>query len=377
MNKKSIYFKITLVGIVLITYIFLLMNLNIVNNFVNNGIALLEPFILGFIIAYLINPMMKKIESIKQLKQMKKKRIVSISISYIVVITLISLLLFFVIPSIWLSINDLIKDIPLIGNKIIKWVNEIEDIKFINENIKIKEILTNSLSGLINELTKNGTDYAKTILNYTASISKTLLNIILGIIISIYMLSQKEGFIAQSKKTLYAYLPEEKVKTIINTAKTINNKFSNFIISKIIDSTIIGILCFIGVCFIGNDNKLLIATIVGVTNIIPYFGPFIGGIPCAIIAIADNTTRGIIFGIFIIALQQFDGNILGPKIMGDKLNLNAFWIIFAVLIMTGILGLTGMLIGVPLFAVIYMFINNDIHKRLKEKGKSENTEDYI
>lgn len=376
MNKKSIFFKITIVGIILITYIFLLMNLNIINNFIEKGITLLEPFILGFIIAYLINPMMKKIEYIKYFQKIKKRRTISIIISYILVISLITTLLFFIIPSIWVSINDLIKDIPTIGEKIIDWVNNIEDFKLFDKDIKLKEMMTNTLSTTINNLSKNTTDYILTIFNYTTSIGKTILNIILGIIISIYMLSQKENFIAQSKKILYAYLPEEKVVKIINTAKTINDKFSNFIISKIIDSAIIGVLCFIGVCFIGNDKKLLISMIIGITNIIPYFGPFIGGIPCTIIAIADNMTQGIIFGIFIIVLQQFDGNILGPKIMGDKLNLNAFWIIFAVLIMTGILGFAGMLIGVPLFAIIYMFINNDIHKRLKEKGKSTDTEDY-
>ena len=376
MDKKSTYSKITITGIILITYIFMLFNLNTIGGFFEKIINLLEPFILGFVIAYLINPVMKKIETIKFIKKANKKRVLSITISYILVVAFLVSVLLFVMPNIWISINDLIKNIPQFGEQVIDWINELEEVKVFNQDIKIKEILTNTLTSVINDISKNSTDYAKTIFNYTTSIGKTLLNIILGIVISIYMLSQKENFIAQSKKILHAYLPEEKVQKTIDTARTVNDKFSNFIISKIIDSIIIGIICFIGVCFIGNENKLLLAMIIGITNIIPYFGPFIGGIPCTIIAMSSNLTQGILFGIFVIVLQQFDGNILGPKIMGDKLNLNAFWIIFAVLIMTGILGFAGMLIGVPLFAIIYMFINNDIQKRLKQKGKSTNTEDY-
>lgn len=378
MDKKSIFFKICIVGIVLISYVFLLMNFSIITNTVNKCLSILTPFIYGFIIAYLINPLMNKIETNKKLKNSKHKRKISMLISYTIIVILIALISIFVLPNLWYSVNEIIKSIPDLANKLMNWLNEIElkEFKFFGEKVQITELLKTFIEKQVNELTKNSGDYVKTIFDFTKSISNIILNLILGIIISIYMLLQKETFKSQGKKITYAYLPDDKAKKIISFLQDVDAKFSDFLVSKSLDSLIIGIICFIGVLLMKSEDALLIAVIVGLTNMIPYFGPFIGAIPCSIICLAQNFNLGIMFIIFIIALQQFDGNILGPKLMGSKMNLSAFWIIFAVLITTGIFGIVGMIMGVPLFAVVYMLLREDIRKRLSQKGKSTETKDY-
>lgn len=378
MDKKSIFFKITIIGLILISYIFILMNISQVENLFNKCLSILTPFIYGFVIAYLINPLIKKIENLKQIKKLKHKRKLSILFSYIIVSIIIILIGLFILPNLWYSINDLIRSIPGLAEKVMNWIMEVEakDLKLLGLEIKISEIAKEFIDTQVSVLTKNSGEYVKTIFDFTKSLSNITLNIILGIIISIYMLSNKETFKSQGKKVIYAYMKDDKANKIIKFFKDVDEKFSAFLVSKSLDSFIIGVICLIGCLIFKIENALLIAVIVGITNMIPYFGPFIGGLPCTIMAFAQSTNAGIVFGIFIIALQQFDGNILGPKLMGSKMNLNAFWIIFAVLITTGIFGIVGMILGVPLFAVVYMILKEDIKKRLEKKGKPTETTDY-
>ena len=378
MDKRSIFFKITIIGLVLISYIFLLINFSQVESLFDKCLSILTPFIYGFAIAYLINPLIKKIEDLKQIKNLKHKRKLSILFSYIIVSIVIILIGLFVVPNLWYSINDLIKSIPGLAEKIMNWITEIEakDLKLLGSEIKISEIAKEFIDTQVLVLTKNSGEFVKTIFDFTKSLSNITLNVILGIIISIYMLSNKETFKSQGKKIIYAYLKDDKANKVIKFFTNVDEKFSDFLVSKSLDSFIIGIICLIGCLIFKIENALLIAVIVGITNMIPYFGPFIGGIPCTIMAFAQSSNAGIILGIFIIILQQFDGNILGPKLLGSKMNLNAFWIIFAVLITTGIFGIVGMILGVPLFAVVYMILKNDIEKRLEKKGKPTETQDY-
>jgi predicted PurR-regulated permease PerM len=209
------------------------------------------------------------------------------------------------------------------------------------------------------------------------TIFKSLLNFIIGIIISIYLLVDKERFIAQAKKVLYAFLTRERANNFINNLRYSDKIFGGFISGKIIDSLIIGVLCYIGMLVLRLPYSVLIAVLVGITNIIPYFGPFIGAIPSAFFILMIDPKKCLVFVIFILILQQFDGNILGPKILGDSTGLNSFWVIFSITVFSGLFGILGMFIGVPVFAVIYAAFKTLINKRLEIKHMPVETSYYI
>ncbi|HOO28395.1 MAG TPA: AI-2E family transporter, partial [Lachnospiraceae bacterium] len=192
-----------------------------------------------------------------------------------------------------------------------------------------------------------------------------------------YLLASKELFCAQAKKLSYALLREERANNLINNMRFANKTFGGFLVGKILDSLIIGIICFVGTSILKIPYALLISVIVGVTNMIPFFGPYLGAIPCAIILIMINPMKCLIFLIFILILQQFDGNILGPKILGNSTGLSSFWVIFAITIFGGLLGILGMFIGVPLFAVIYSAIKTFVNQRLIKKQLPADTTFYM
>lgn len=201
-------------------------------------------------------------------------------------------------------------------------------------------------------------------------------NFIIGLIISVYLLNSKDTFLAQIKKLVLASFSEKTAEEIFNGAEYTNRTFGGFISGKIIDSIIIGIICFIVMTIFQWEYALLISCIVGLTNIIPFFGPFIGAIPSVLLLLLVNPWHALYFVIFVLILQQFDGNILGPKILGDSTGLESFWVLFAVLVGGGLFGFIGMVIGIPVFAVIYYYVSRLVNSRLAKKGFSTDLSDY-
>ncbi|MGN0585672.1 MAG: AI-2E family transporter, partial [Oscillospiraceae bacterium] len=195
--------------------------------------------------------------------------------------------------------------------------------------------------------------------------------------VAIYLLCGKERFLAQLRKLVCAIFPKDAAGSIFNVASHTNKTLSGFISGKIIDSFIIGVITFISMTIMNMDFVALISVVIGVTNIIPFFGPFIGAIPCAFLLLVAAPKQVIPFVIFIIILQQFDGNILGPKILGDSTGLSSFWVMFAIFLGGGLFGFAGMLLGVPVFAVIYSLVSEFIDFLLSKKGASTNTDDYL
>ena len=214
------------------------------------------------------------------------------------------------------------------------------------------------------------------VFNVTKNLTTGLTNLVLGIIISVYFLVGKERFFAQIKKFLYALLPKDLVGRLIDITHTSNRIFSGFISGKILDSLIIGILCFVGMSIFRMPMAMLVSVIVGVTNIIPYFGPFIGAIPSALIVFLVDPIKALWFVVFVVCLQQFDGNILGPRILGDSIGMPAFWVVFSILLFGGYLGVLGMFIGVPTFAVIYSIFKLWTEGRLSRKNLPVDTKSY-
>ena len=387
-DKKYLYWGLTafvvLVGCIGVIYF--LFNGSILKYNVKKIIKILMPIIDGLIIAYLLAPLVNIIE--KKLlfplyentkieidkKLMNRTRIYSISLTFLLVISLLYSFIQFVIPQVYESIVSIVGQLPTYYNNLI---TDLDTLFRQNPEMEAYVVnLFNRFSNLNQDLLKGINSVVQTLSQSVISLFREVLNLVVGFIISIYLLFSKERFIAQSKKIIYACFERHTANSIISDFKMINRTFGGFISGKILDSIIIGILCYICINIIGTPYSLLISVIVGVTTIIPYFGPFIGAIPSAILILMVDPIQCLYFVIFIFILQQFDGNILGPKILGNSIGISAFWIIFSVTVFGGLLGVLGMVIGVPVFAVIYNLFNRYIRKRLKRKGYPVETESY-
>ena len=242
---------------------------------------------------------------------------------------------------------------------------------FINENFsKLGKFVNSWIDNIVFE------DMLTMISNSIFSVLKVLYNLIIGYIISIYVLFDKEKFKAQIKKLLYTFFDNETINIILENVRYTDRVFGGFFTGKLIDSLIIGILCFIAMLILDMPYALVVAMIVGITNIIPYFGPFIGAVPSAFLIFLVSPGKSIVFLIFILILQQFDGNILGPKILGSKTGLSSFWVLFSLIIFGGLFGMVGMIIGVPIFSILYSFVNGLVKKRLKDKNLPIDSKDY-
>lgn len=387
-DKK--YLKISLYALVVIMFAIafekILDNFIVFKQFINSAINILSPFFVGFFLAYILNPFVKFLET-KLLGRIKKldnkqnlKRMLSLVTTYLVTFTLILWFISFLIPEIKNNITTLFKAIPdylkYLQISLTDFINKHSEIFAIGADYykNILEDLGNKISDWIDKSQSLSTTLNSTLTYFitgTMSIASKFLNLVLGVIISIYILSEKEKFARQSKKLLYALTSKDFADGMMRFVYDSNEMFESFLIGKIIDSSIIGLICFIGLTLLKIPYSLLISLIVGITNMIPYFGPFVGAVPAVLITLASTVAqKGILPSIwviiFILILQQFDGNILGPKILGDSTGLSPFWIIFAITIGGAVAGVLGMFIGVPIFAVIYTTFSRFINKKYKE-----------
>ena len=219
--------------------------------------------------------------------------------------------------------------------------------------------------------------YITQITSGVLSVVKAILNFLIGIVAMIYVMSIHESLVGQCKKIIYAIFPAKKGNIIIDTVRKSNKIFGGFVIGKIIDSAIIGVIAYIGCLIMKTPSALLVAFIVGVTNVIPFFGPFIGAIPSIALVLIQSPIHALYLAIFILILQQVDGNIIGPKILGESTGLSAFWVLTSILIAGGLFGFFGMLLGVPVFAVIYYILQQILSYRMKTKNLSTATDAYI
>ncbi len=359
------------------------MNFSDIWAFICKIAGIMTPFFYGFALAYLINPVLHFFEDRVLVKlsggKMKPKlrRGVGILLAYILVFALISIFLWVVIPQVGASVYGIVKNVPDLITNADKYVSEtLGSLKRIELPSEISGKITSIIEELLIAITELLKNIVPQIIYTTKQITSAVVNTIVGIIISVYLLFSKEKFFAQIKKTLSAFLPADKVKHMTELAHSSHNIFSGFISGKILDSLIIGIICFIGMSIFNMPYAMLISVIVGVTNVIPYFGPFIGAIPSIVLIMFVDPLTALGFAVFILVLQQFDGNILGPKILGDSTGISAFWVIFSVMLFGGLYGFLGMFLGVPVFAVFYAVIRANVEYRLKNKGLSENTHDY-
>ena len=362
-------------------------------NLFNKGLMILSPFIYGIVLAYLLEPLYELIRKplhkflADKLNGMYHPHIVSvISGGVAVAITMavfIAFLIgfgFLVIPQIIESLSSLVVIIPARVQEIIDYIEK-QDAN--NQGMLMEsviDILKNSTdnitSWISNTLLPTLGNYMTQIYQGLWSTVKTVLNIAIGLITSVYIMTERDHFKALIKKTVMAIWPEDRAADILDYLRFTNRAFGGFISGKIIDSIIIGIICFFILNILHIPYAVLVSVIVGITNIIPFFGPFIGAIPGALIIGAADPMKMLIFLVVILALQQFDGYVLGPKILGDSTGLSSFWVMFAIIIGGGMFGFLGMVFAVPTFAVVAYYFNDKIEDSLRSKGLPTETEAY-
>ena len=395
--NRYIYLGVTLLAVftggMLIHYVFsaLFGNLSSFRSFFSALNSALMPVYIGIIIAYLLSPVVNKMDQylfiplMERIIRKKKEKVpaiargLSIFCSLLLAIVLLVALFWMVIPEVVNSISSLAQNMPQYYNNLEEWGTGL-----FKKNPHYAQVFTDvsktvfqgAMSWVQNDLLPTSNKLLSVVTDGVVNAVSYIVNCFIGLIVSIYLLAGKENFCAQIKKILYAVLPDCAVKGTLSVLRETHGVFAKFISGKIIDSLLVGILTFIIMSIAGVPYTLLISVVIGVTNIIPFFGQYIGIIPSAILVFIASPTKGILFLILIIILMQVDGNIIGPKILGDSIGLGSFWILFSILVFGSLFGIIGMICAVPVFAIVYRLVKRWCEKRLIQKGKNPKTENY-
>ncbi len=393
-DKKYLYWGVTAFCVIAASIVFFLIlsKISAIKGFFGVILKVIKPVLYGLLFAYLMNPLVKtferpilvqwgeKIYGKDSRKSRSFARCIAILLALVLVLLIVIGLLWLVLPRLYESIQTLVTNLPLYFDRM---RSTVEEIFKANQDVEdyvlglfdnLSQTLSSFLSGdLVNEL--------KTVLvSITSSVYAVVMEIVyiaIGFIVAVYILTSKERFAAQTKKVLYSIFDVQHATDIIEEAHEVNEIFIGFVSGKILDSLIIGVICYISLNIIQMPYKELVSVIVGVTNVIPFFGPFIGAVPSAFLILLVDPFKCLIFVIYILILQQIDGNIIGPKILGQNTGLSSFWVICAILVGGGLFGFAGMLFGVPVFAVIYRSVKRAVEHSLKKKDVPVKTSDFL
>lgn len=347
---------------------------------------LLAPFIYGSVFAYLLRPMCNVFERIfgQHLPQKLRKAAPSLAVglSLVAGILIVYVLIIMIVPQLYSSIRSLWDSLPDKVNRFLTWARE----RFGEDEVLLKlfndaysylyssvehwadNTLAPYLTSLLNIVTGVGTGLYK--------VAKFLYNMLIGLIVAIYLLAGRKKLARQAVLIVRSTLKPKWAEAVLNEVAFMDRMFGGFIDGKILDSAIIGVLCYIGCAIFRFPSALLVSAIVGITNVIPFFGPFIGGVPATLLIMIDNPIKGLWFIVFILALQQLDGNLIGPAILGDRTGLSSFWVLFAIILCGGLWGIVGMVVCVPAFAVLFDIIKKLVRRGLERKDQIELWEQY-
>lgn len=384
MTKRVLVYIVAGIGI-LAAY-FILINLKRVSGILSSVSDILRPFIIAAIFAYIVNgPMMFFERLFGRLTDKKKprpvlKRVLAIIAAWVASLAVLVLFFVIIVPDVKISITTLINNLPSYFESLKAFIVALAekyqlDISYLNSFMNF-QVTADGIMEIIDKYSDALIPQLANIANISVQIGSFIADVIIAIIISVYLLFSKETLIAQLKKVLYALFNRKLADISVRVARETHRTFSGFINGKLLDSLIIGILCFIGMSILKFEYALLISFIVGVTNVIPFFGPMFGAVPSVLLLLMIDPWHALWFAVFIFALQQLDGNVIGPKILGDSTGLPALWVMFAILVGGALWGVAGMFVGVPLFAVIYRFSKEILENLLKKKNMPENTSAY-
>jgi len=422
----------TLSGMILILFYFICYRYKGFSAAWDKIVKVFSPFIIGFVIAYLINPIVRGIESglyprmrarcLKKYIISKKKaageavptgaalkaaledelenptydiplrqkhsmhktsRILGIASGFIVLGVVIYLLILIIIPQLVDSIRELIKGMPTYMNNIFDWLEEVTNGQS-KEYLDVKNLenIYNDMSGTVEQwvtksLLPSLTGTMSTIFKGAYSVVKVVINVVIGIVAAIYILTGKETFSGQAKKITYAAFKPKTANYIVALTRKINDTFQNYIVGNLIDSFLVGVLVYVACIIFRMPYAPLIAVLVGVTNLIPVFGPFIGAIPCVFFVLVAEPIKAIPLAIIILVIQQIDGNVIKPIVLGDSVGLSSFWILFSIVVGGALFGFAGILVGVPVFAIIYFIVDEIVTFVLIKKRLPLDTYTYI
>lgn len=384
------YLKIGITGAAIlasgILCAFVLFKMPVIISVLKGITEILKPFLYGVVFAYLLAPLCNKIEEklfqIFPKAKTKARRFIcfiAIVISLCVAIAVIWLIIMMIIPQVWDSVMKIIQMVP---QKLIVVNNWIEHMLENQPELQayFEEFSSQAESNIDSLLNVDTIQKVQSIINSLSvqlfGVLGVVKNIFLGLLISAYLLGSRKLFGAQAGLILHGVFSDKWAKIIEEEIRYTDKMFNGFLVGKIIDSAIIGLLCFAGTSIMGFEAPAFISVIIGITNIIPFFGPFIGAIPCGLLLLLENPMHCLYFIIFIFVLQQLDGNVIGPKILGNTTGVSSFWVLFAILLFGGMWGVVGMVIGVPLFAVIYDIIRKLVYRGLRKHKIESMITDY-
>ena len=390
--KNYMYWGTTALAVIALSvaFGFFLSRFELVSGALGKIASILMPIIYGAVLAYLMLPIYNKTRSYTNQKLGKAVKDPSIAdriakgiatlVSLIVLVVIVAGLFRMIIPEIYKSILRLQESIGEYINNLTMWMNKLfEDNQDFEQFVMpyYEQGVAEFQKWLTEKLVPNMSMIIGQLSTGLLSVVTVVKNILIGVIVMVYFLNIKDTLSAQSKKIVYSVLKLKDANRLVSEVRFAHGIFGGFITGKLLDSLIIGIMCFFAMQFMGMPYVLLISVIIGVTNVIPFFGPFIGAVPSAFLILMISPMKCLYFLIFILVLQQFDGNILGPKILGDSTGLPSFWVLFSILLFGGLLGFVGMIIGVPAFAVIDRLVSAYVSNNLKKKDLSPRTEDYM
>lgn len=366
-----------------ILFFFLLFRLQGIGKVLSELSGILAPFIYGGVMAYLLRPLCNALEAFFQVRFAKKiKRfanVAAVCTSIVIGILVVYALFTMVLPQLVDSVVTLWNSLPSKMEQLIGWAGTTfgEDerlVSFFNENYRnyftdidtwVRDNIVPQVSNIVSGV---GTSVVRVV--------KFLYNILIGLIVAIYVLHGRKRFGRQAVLIVRSALPDRWANLVLEEARFVDRMFGGFIDGKIMDSAIVGVLCYVGCTLLRIPNALLVSVLVGVTNVIPFFGPVIGAVPATLLILIESPIKALWFLIFVLVLQQFDGNILGPKILGNRTGLSGFWVMFSIILFGGLWGIVGMIICVPLFAVIYDTVRRLVIRGLRKKNHLELWDEY-
>ena len=392
-HRENIYFRWGFTAVIVVVICLaaaqFIGKLSLVFDWAATLLRTLRPVFYGLGIAYLLDPIVGRVQIVLQPwlekrgiapeKAKSLARVLGILAAVLLVIFLIWALIAMVLPQLLESINTIIGNLPLYYNTLRDWVT-----KLISDNLTVANITGDLMEEVYNYLQNYLTTTLlpkaqEMVVGLTSSVmgmARTLFHLIMGLIISIYLLMGKDRFLAQAKKLCYAALSQKRAGYVLNVCTFANRAFGGFIGGKLLDSLIIGVLCFLGMTVLKMPYAMLISILVGVTNVIPFFGPYLGAIPSALLLLVVRPVYALSFIIFILILQQLDGNVIGPRILGDATGVSGIWVVISILVFGSFFGVLGMFLAVPLFAVIYKIISELTKRVLIHRGLSPETDAY-
>lgn len=393
-NKNDIYFKwgLTAVAVIVIALVISLIfsKLGPIATAISTIISTVSSVLYGVVMAFLMAPVYDRIgiwvgEILSSLfpkwkKSDKYAKMIATLACLVILILVVFALIMMIIPELVNSITNVISYAPSGTQNLEAWLKDI-----LNKNPNLEKLIIGNYLDISERLSDiatttvlpNVNTYIKNLSSGVINALGVVVNIIIGLMVMMYLLNMKTTLASQAKKIVYAVAGVKIGNEIVTESRYIKNMFEKFIVGKIIDSIIIGIINYVFMAIIHMPYALLISVVVGVTNVIPFFGPFIGAIPSIILLLLISPVTALQFAVWILVLQQVDGNIIGPKILGQTTGLPSFWVLFSILLFGGLFGIVGMIIAVPTWAIIYRTISRLSEHFLKKKGLEPDSKHYM